>query len=83
MKKTLLILGLLVHSFTFILWAWGGFHLGWSRSKTPITQVDEITQIEYTTYQEGFVAGIDTLGIGIVIGLALIAISFFIKQKQQ
>lgn len=83
MKKFLFGTGLVVELSTFILWAMGGFNTGWSRSKTATEKIDEITGISYPVYEEGFVAGIDTLAIGIAVGTALIIVSFFVKSKNK
>lgn len=62
-------------------WAATGAHRGWSMNRVPVAQIDEITEIEYITYEERFVPGVDTLLIGGVASLALIGGSFFFRSS--
>jgi len=57
-------------------WALQGAHRGWSQNRVPVSQVDEITGIEYVTYEERFVPGIDWLGAGSGIASVIFALSF-------
>lgn len=65
---------------TITLWASSGFHTGWTQTNIPVTGTDEITGIEYTTYEDGFVAGIDILASGLGLALAIVVITFGIKM---
>jgi len=76
-------LALVVLLATVIFWAVKGAHRGWSQDRVPVPQVDEITGIEYVTYEERFVPGVDMLAGGIGAALALFAISFFFRPKPQ
>ncbi|MEM0967502.1 MAG: hypothetical protein AAGJ81_15245 [Verrucomicrobiota bacterium] len=82
MKKFFYSLSALVGIATLVVWGLGGFHTGWTQTKIPITGVDEITGIEYTTYDDGFVAGIDFLGGGIAVAVVIAAITFVVQFIQ-
>lgn len=64
-------------------WAAKGAHTGWSQNRVPVNQRDEITGIDYVTYEERFVPGVDTLGLGLGGAAALFALSFFFRSKNQ
>ncbi|TVP79290.1 MAG: hypothetical protein EA353_06425 [Puniceicoccaceae bacterium] len=66
---------------TFMVWASGGFHWGWSQNQIPIEQVDEITGIEYLTYEDGFRAGMEFLGGGLTLAALLIMLSAFFGYR--
>lgn len=76
-------LALVVLAGTVIFWGVKGGHRGWSQDRVPIPQIDEITGIEYVTYEERFVPGVDFLAGGIGTALALFAISFLFRPKPQ
>ena len=62
-------------------WAATGAHRGWSMNRVPVTQIDETTAIEYITYKERFVPGLDTLLIGSIAAIVLIGGSFFFRSS--
>lgn len=57
-------------------WIATGAHRGWTQHKIPVTVVDEVTGIEATQYRDGFVAGVDVLGLGLgaaaILGIAAV-----------
>jgi hypothetical protein len=67
---TLLIVGVVV------FWAAKGAHRGWTQNQVPVIQTDPITGIEFPTYEDRFVPGVDILGGGVALGLVLLGISF-------
>lgn len=69
-------LGLALLAGTIGSWAGLGAHRGWSQNRVPIRQVDEITGIEYVTYVDRFVPGIDWLGVGSALAIATFSLSF-------
>lgn len=86
MKKLPHIAAAIVAAITVGIWAKGGFHTGWTQTSIPVNGIDEITGIEYTTYQDGFIAGIDVLAVGIGIAIAISAITtgvHFLKARSQ
>lgn len=66
---------------TLSFWAVKDGRLGWSQDRVPVTQKDEITGIDYVTYENRFVPGIDTLGLGLGISAGLFAVSFLFRSK--
>jgi hypothetical protein len=66
--------------FVFCFWAAKGYHTGWSQSQVPVKQLDPITEIEFTTYEKRFIPGLDYLGAGTAVGLALFAATFFRRR---
>lgn len=64
-------------------WAATGAHRGWSMHRVPVTQIDEITEIEYTTYEERFVPGLDVLLIANITALLLTGASFLFRPSSK
>lgn len=62
-------------------WTAKGAHRGWSMNQVPVKQVDEITGIEFVTYQDRFVPGIEFLGAGTGLAAGLFILSLFFKPK--
>lgn len=67
--------------FSIVYWVNKGAHTGWSMDRVPIEQLDEITGIEYITYDDRFVPGIEWLGVGIGIATLFFATSLFFRSK--
>lgn len=74
--RALRALGLVLLVGTAGTWAYLGAHRGWSQNRVPSKQVDDITGIEYVTYEERFVPGLDWLGAGCVLAGTAFALSF-------
>lgn len=66
---------------TIGFWAAKGAHTGWSQNRVPVKQTDEITGIEFVTYEERYVPGVDFLGAGTGLAAGLFATSLFFKRK--
>jgi hypothetical protein len=62
-------------------WAAKGAHTGWSMDRVPVKQTDEITGIEFVTYEDRYVPGVDFLGLGAGLAAGLFAVSFFVQRK--
>lgn len=62
-------------------WAAKGAHRGWSMNQVPVKQTDEITGIEFVTYEKRFVPGIEFLGAGTGLAAGLFALSFLVQRK--
>lgn len=50
-----------------VIWIALGAHVGWSQTQVPTKQIDPITEIEYTEYEEGFVPGLDFVAAGLLL----------------
>src|SRR5688572_28037704 len=62
-------------------WAAKGAHTGWSMNQVPVKQTDEITGIEFVTYEKRFVPGIEFLGGGAGFATGLFVVSLLFKRK--
>jgi hypothetical protein len=62
-------------------WAAMGAHRGWSMDQVPVKQTDEITGLEYVTYEDRYVPGVDFLGLAGGLAAGLFAVSFFVQRK--
>lgn len=80
--KSLRILALLIVIGAVGFWVSKGAHTGWSQNKVPSKQVDDITGIEYITYEDRFVPGVEWLGTGLGLGAAFFAASFFFRSRK-
>jgi hypothetical protein len=75
-RKALRLLAPLIILVTIVFWFSKGAHTGWSMDRVPVQMVDEITEIEYTVYQDRFVPGLDTVGIGFGAATLCFGLSF-------
>lgn len=62
-------------------WAAKGARTGWTMNQVPVKQTDEITGIEFVTYEERFVPGIEFLGGGTGLAAGLFVVSLLFKRK--
>jgi hypothetical protein len=62
-------------------WAAKGGHRGWSMDQVPVKQTDEVTGLEYVTYEDRYVPGVDFLGLAGGLAAGLFAVSFFVQRK--
>ncbi|KXU37139.1 hypothetical protein AXK11_02915 [Cephaloticoccus primus] len=81
-RLALRLIAAFVFVFGLVYWAGKGAHTGWSMNRVPVTQVDEITEIEFTTYEERFVPGIEWLGGAMALGVLSFGLSFFFRPKE-
>ena len=63
-------------------WLASGAHRGWSQHRVPVGQIDEVTGVAFTTYENRFVPGIEFLTAGIALGAGLVAFSFAFPSPQ-
>jgi hypothetical protein len=66
---------------TLGFWAAKGAHTGWSKDQVPIKQTDEVTGIEFVTYEQRFVPGVEFLAAGAGLAAGLFALSFLVQRK--
>lgn len=83
MKQVLLFSALFVFLGAMALWAGGGFHLGWTKTKVEVTSVDEITGIEMVEYEETYIPGVDHVLPGFALAGALGIAALFVGGKRQ
>jgi hypothetical protein len=75
------IAGLALLLATLGFWAAKGAHTGWSQNQVPVKQTDEITGIEFVTYEKRFVPGVEFLGAGTGLAAGLFLVSLFFQRK--
>lgn len=75
----MLAVGALVATLGF--WAAKGAHTGWTQNQVPMKQTDEVTGIEYVTYEKRYVPGVDFLGLGGSLAAGLFVVSFLVQRK--
>jgi hypothetical protein len=71
MSRVLYALAALLLVVTVATWWATGAHFGWSKNRIETRTVDEITGIEQITWQDQFIAGVDTLLLGGLVAGAL------------
>jgi len=69
--------------FGIVYWSGKGAHTGWSMDHVPTPQVDEITGIEFITYEERFVPGIEWLGGAVGLAILFFGLSLFFRTKEK
>lgn len=62
-------------------WAVKGAHTGWTMNQVPVKQLDEVTGLEFVTYEKRFVPGIEFLGGGVGFATGLFVVSLLFKRK--
>ncbi|MDQ5977388.1 MAG: hypothetical protein QG602_360 [Verrucomicrobiota bacterium] len=62
-------------------WTAKGAHTGWSMNQVPVKQLDEITGIEFVTYEKRFVPGIEFLAGGAGLAAGLFVVSLLFKRQ--
>jgi hypothetical protein len=85
MKRTLIIVAVVLAVLTGSFWAVKGAHTGWTQNKQQVKTIDPITEIEQIEWQEKFLPGLDFLGIGLGLAGAVFVGSLFCRNqtKQQ
>ena len=63
------------------VWIATGAHTGWTKTQVTTMQLDPITELEYPETKDRFVAGVDAVGGGLLLSLALLAVSFAFKRQ--
>ena len=81
MKRTLRILALVVVLAATVAWLAAGQNRGWTKTSKAIQHVDSVTQLEYSTQEEGFYPGVDFLALALVLGAGFLGASLFIRTK--
>lgn len=68
--------------FLFAFWAAAGSNRGWTKTQIPVKQIDEVTGIEFVTYQDHFMPGIEFLAAGFLLCVVLFAITFIHRKTR-
>ena len=80
-RSILRILALVLILVSTAFWISTGSHIGFSKDRVEIPQVDPITQIEYVDYEERFVMGVEFLALAYVLGFTSYGFSFAFRRK--
>lgn len=65
-----------------LYWIAAGAHRGWSMHQVPVQQTDEVTGINYVTYEDRYVPGIEVVAGGAVMSAFIFGLSFLFRPKQ-
>jgi hypothetical protein len=68
--------------FCFAFWAAAGWNPGWTKTQIPLKQIDEVTGIEFVTYKQHFMPGVELLALGVFVALCLFTITFVRRQPK-
>lgn len=63
-----------------VVWAAGGAHTGWTRTRVERLEVDPVTGIEARHWEDRFVPGVDLLGIGMLGATVLAGVGWFLQR---
>lgn len=80
MRNGLRILAVLCAVTILAVWVATGGHTGWTKTQVTTMKLDPITELEYPETEDRFVAGVDAVGGGLFLSLALLAVSFAFKK---
>ena len=82
MRRTLRILAAALAVGVSLWWLATGSNRGWTKTRVPITVVDEVTGISGPAgYQDRLVPGVEVLALAWMGGVALFGVSFFVARN--
>jgi len=79
-RIVLQVIGLILILGSVSFWAVGGAEVGWTKTSVAIEKIDPVTELAYQEYQDQFVPGVEFPAVGVVVGLAFIGFSFFLRK---
>ncbi len=82
MNRTLKIISLILLLATVGTWLFSGANRGWTKTSMAVKTLDDVTGIEGISYQKKFMPGLDFLGAGSLVALALGGSSFFFRKSK-
>lgn len=77
MKTALRVAAGILALITLGTWLGTGAHRGWTQTEVTEMRIDPITEIEYPEVRRQFVAGVELLGIGLLVAAGLGGLSFW------
>ncbi len=80
MRRAFQIAALAVLLGSIAFWATKGARTGWSQHQVPVTEVDDVTGLEYVRYEDRFVPGVEWLAGGCGVAVFLFAASFLFRS---
>lgn len=63
---------------TLLTWGALGAHTGWTMTSVAEVQIDPVTELEYTTYRDAFVPGMEFLALGVFGAVIIFAATLFV-----
>lgn len=76
MRKVLRFVAAALLATTLLWWLLSGANTGWTKSSVATMKSDEITGIDYPTWEKRFVPGVDFLVVGATISLLILSSTF-------
>ena len=64
-----------------VWWGGAGARFGWWQTRVGIERTDETTGLSFIEWQERFVPGVETLGLGLLVGGALFVSTFLFRRR--
>lgn len=80
-RKTLRVVAVVLLLATLGFWSAKGAHTGWTQNQVPLKQIDEVTGIEFVTYEKRYVPGVDFLALGTGLATCFFVVSFLVQRK--
>ena len=81
--KLLRMAGLAVFLIGALIWLMGGARAGFSNNLIEHVQIDEITGLEFTEYEDGFEPGLEFIAVGFLGFSVLVAAAAFFENRRQ
>jgi len=81
MTRWLAVLAALLAVVTVTVWVTTGASRGFTKTSVAVEKTDEITGLTYREYERRFVAGVELLGLGLVLSAALFGVSRFCRPR--
>jgi hypothetical protein len=81
LRKTLRFLALMVLLAALVLWAAKGADLGWTKTNIARALPDPVTGLTGTTYEKGFIPGVDFLAVAALAAGVLAGVSILFRNK--
>lgn len=81
MKRTLQAIAMLLAAGTIVTWAALGAHREWTKTKSEVVTLDEVTGLEKRTWEKTFLPGVDFLGAGLIAAGVLAGTSLLFRKK--
>lgn len=82
LRKVIRIFSAVCLAGVLVAWFALGANRGWTKTSVATQNVDEITGIEFSVFEDRFVPGVEFLAVGIGGSLVLAALSFLPNLKK-
>jgi hypothetical protein len=75
-------LGVFVITGTVLFWAQRGAHTGWTQTSHLTMKQDDVTGLDYPTYQKRLTPGLDVLVGGLLLGGVINLVGTFVARRR-